>query len=439
MRVLYWLRNDLRLRDNQCWKWIRNHLQSTDELLVLATPQTSAKPEGNFANKFREQCLLGLALEVRPFPVRSTAGDLKTTFTQLQQKWQFDLILYSSESCTWERRDEAFINCIFPKSLDFDQTTLIQELELPFTIEQLPRVFTEFRQKVETRVLTSDWYKSSVDQIWGPRPGEDALHFLPRAKALDLGRDPLFPVVEAREVSNFSQPIIELNPGFQFVGGPLMAHQRLRHYLWESNAVQTYFETRNGLEKIDDSTKLSPWLATGSISAREIVSELRRYEGERVKNKSTYWVLFELLWRDFFKFEAKKSDARLFQIRGVLDQQPEYEFGAQSEAAFQDWCDGKTNYPFINACMNELRTTGWMSNRGRQNAASYLAKEARVPWTWGANWFEQYLVDFDPSQNWGNWCYFAGVGRDPRNRSFNIETQTKTYDPLGTYQALWKK
>lgn len=439
MRVLYWLRNDLRVRDNQCWQWIRNHLQPADELLVLATPHPSACPAGKFAKTFRDQCLQGLSLELRPFPVRKTAGDPRSSFSKLQQQWQFDLILYTSESCTWERQDEAFIKDIFPKSLAFDQTTLIREIELPFTIEQLPRVFTEFRQKVESRVLTSDWFESSIDQLWGPRPGEAAQDYLPRAKALDIGPDPQFPLVEARELSKSSQPIVELDPGFQFVGGPQMAHQRLRHYLWESDAAQTYFETRNGLEKIDDSTKLSPWLATGSISAREIVSELRRYERERVKNKSTYWVLFELLWRDFFKFEAKKSDARLFQLRGVLDQQPEYEFGARSEAAFQDWCDGNTKYPLVNACMNELRTTGWMSNRGRQNAASYLAKEARVPWTWGAKWFEQYLVDFDPSQNWGNWCYFAGVGRDPRNRIFNIETQTRTYDPLGTYQARWTK
>ena len=88
--------------------------------------------------------------------------------------------------------------------------------------------------------------------------------------------------------------------------------------------------------------------------------------------------------------------------------------------------------------MNELATTGYMSNRGRQIAASCLIHELSVDWRFGAAYFEQQLIDYDVGSNWGNWQYIAGVGTDTRDvRRFNIEKQTQTYDPDGTYRRRW--
>lgn len=88
--------------------------------------------------------------------------------------------------------------------------------------------------------------------------------------------------------------------------------------------------------------------------------------------------------------------------------------------------------------MKELLSTGYMSNRGRQNVASYLTKDLRINWTFGAAWFESQLIDYDPCSNWLNWAYVAGVGNDPReDRYFNIESQVKKYDPKGDYVKLW--
>ena len=79
-----------------------------------------------------------------------------------------------------------------------------------------------------------------------------------------------------------------------------------------------------------------------------------------------------------------------------------------------------------------------MSNRGRQNVASYLVKDLRVNWQMGAEYFESVLVDYDVCSNWGNWNYVAGVGSDPReDRYFNMETQAKRYDPNGAYVRHW--
>jgi deoxyribodipyrimidine photo-lyase len=88
--------------------------------------------------------------------------------------------------------------------------------------------------------------------------------------------------------------------------------------------------------------------------------------------------------------------------------------------------------------MRELLATGFMSNRGRQNVASFLTKNLGIDWRWGAEWFESMLIDYDVASNWGNWNYTAGVGNDARGfRFFNIYKQAKDYDPQGNYVKLW--
>jgi deoxyribodipyrimidine photo-lyase len=82
---------------------------------------------------------------------------------------------------------------------------------------------------------------------------------------------------------------------------------------------------------------------------------------------------------------------------------------------FQKWINGSTPYPLVNACMNELRETGDLSNRGRQIVASCLVNELGMDWRYGAAYFERVLIDYDVASNWGNWQYLAGVGADPRD------------------------
>jgi deoxyribodipyrimidine photo-lyase len=105
---------------------------------------------------------------------------------------------------------------------------------------------------------------------------------------------------------------------------------------------------------------------------------------------------------------------------------------------FDKWVKGETGVPFIDANMRELQQTGFMSNRGRQNVASFLTKDLGIDWTWGAAYFESQLIDYDVCSNWGNWNYLAGVGNDPReDRYFNIGRQADMYDKQGEYVKLW--
>jgi deoxyribodipyrimidine photo-lyase len=221
----------------------------------------------------------------------------------------------------------------------------------------------------------------------------------------------------------------------RFQGGETAGMARLQQYFWQQDLLKTYKETRNGMVGADYSSKFSPWLALGCLSPRSICAQVQKYEQERVQNDSTYWLIFELLWRDYFAFIAAKHGNKIFRVSGLRGLHIPWK---QDRQRFELWCQGKTGFPLVDANMRELAATGFMSNRGRQNVASFLTKNLGIDWRWGAEWFESLLIDYDVASNWGNWNYTAGVGNDARGfRFFNIFKQAKDYDPQGNYVKLW--
>jgi deoxyribodipyrimidine photo-lyase len=153
------------------------------------------------------------------------------------------------------------------------------------------------------------------------------------------------------------------------------------------------------------------------------------------KNESTYWLIFELIWRDYFRMITKKYGNRIFKAGGIKNKILQLR---QDPDIFKRWTEGQTGIPFIDANMRELKQTGFMSNRGRQNVASFLVKDLKIDWRMGASYFEYTLIDYDVHNNWGNWNYVAGVGNDPReDRYFNTQLQAQRYDPSGKYVKRW--
>ncbi len=218
-------------------------------------------------------------------------------------------------------------------------------------------------------------------------------------------------------------------------GGEIAGINRLQEYFWERNCLKSYKETRNGLLGEDYSSKFSPWLALGCLSPRYIEAEIRKYEELRIANDSTYWLKFELIWRDYFRFVVKKYGNRVFQPGGIKQISGSW---SANDRIFEAWRTGNTGHPFVDANMRELLLTGFMSNRGRQNVASFLVKDLKLDWRMGAEWFESQLIDYDVCSNWGNWNYVAGIGNDPReSRYFNVASQSKRYDASGQYIRTW--
>lgn len=299
--------------------------------------------------------------------------------------------------------------------------TLHHPDDLPFAPNAVPELFTRFRTELER----------SGSRPRAPLPAPAALSappFSPGAlpTQADLG---------------LAEPLPDSRATLTFSGGADAGHARLRHYIWVADRLRVYKHTRNGMLAPDDASRLSPWLALGCLSPREVFAEVQRYEDERVRNESTYWLIFELLWRDYFHFILAKHGARLYQPGGPQRLSVRWRRPDQDDAASRDfaaWRDGRTGFPLIDANMRELAATGFMSNRGRQNVASFLAKNLGIDWRWGAAHFEAQLLDYDTASNYGNWCYAAGVRNDARGfRFFNTHKQADDYDPTGDYARHW--
>ncbi|XP_061852581.1 cryptochrome DASH-like isoform X2 [Colius striatus] len=299
----------------------------------------------------------------------------------------------------------------------FWASTLYHRDDLPFRpIARLPDVFTHFRKAVESEAKVRPTLQLA-EQLKPLTPGVEEG---PIPTIEDLGQ---------------KDPVAEPRTAFPCSGGETQALMRLQYYFWDTNLVTSYKETRNGLVGMDYSTKFAPWLALGCISPRYIYKQIQKYEKERTANESTYWVLFELLWRDYFRFVALKYGRRIFSLGGLQSKEMPWKKDLQ---LFDCWKEGKTGVPFVDANMRELAATGFISNRGRQNVASFLTKDLGLDWRMGAEWFEYLLVDYDVCSNYGNWLYSAGIGNDPRdNRKFNVIKQGLDYDGNGDYVRLW--
>jgi len=287
--------------------------------------------------------------------------------------------------------------------------------DIPFKMEEIPTVFTPFRKKIEER--------SKVRACF---PIPEKIKQLP--SQIFIGQIPLLEDFGIEFVEKDTREVLP------FQGGEDEAMLRLNHYFYESKELSLYKEKRNGLIGANYSSKLSVWLWNGCISPRRIYWEVKNYEQQVEANDSTYWLIFELIWRDYFKYIAIKYGNRIFHKKGIQNQVYQYKDNRDFVKA---WTTGQTGVPFIDANMRELNATGFMSNRGRQNVASFLVKELQLDWRIGAEYFESMLLDYDVCSNYGNWMYIAGVGNDSRDRYFNIILQAKNYDPDGEYVKLW--
>ena len=322
---------------------------------------------------------------------------------------------------TEERRVERAVREALPDTCrlrTFWDRTLLAPEELPFGIGEIPEVFTRFRKAVEAA--------GSYD---APLPAPDSLRRATPGGTSEPGELPTVEELGADPPRDDDRAVL------RFRGGETAGLERLAAYLWREDRLRTYKETRNGMVGAAYSSKLSPWLALGCVTARTVQAEIERYEEERVRNRSTYWLTFELLWRDYFQWIARRHGASLFAAAGLQGTRRPWR---HETASFEAWRQGATGIPLVDANMRELDRSGFLSNRGRQIVASFLTKNLGIDWRWGAEWFEARLVDYDVASNWGNWAYAAGVGNDARGfRYFDVATQAAKYDRRGRHARLW--
>lgn len=288
--------------------------------------------------------------------------------------------------------------------------------DLPFVANAIPDAYRDFRRGCER--------ESSV------RPEVPEPERVAMPSGVDPGPLPTLAQFGYKDTRHDDRTAI------RHVGGETTALARLAAYFWERDGLKSYKFTRNNVLGEDYSSKFSAWLAYGCLSPRRIYWQVKQYEKKRVKNISTYWLVFELIWRDYFRFITAKYGARIFFPSGPRRVQTAH--WSRNKDLFRQWANGQTGVPFVDANMRELNLTGYQSNRGRQNVASLLLNDLGVLWNWGAAYLESMLIDYDPCSNWGNWNLVAKVSADPRmDRYFNVYTQAHKYDPKGEYVSRW--
>jgi len=425
---ILWFTKDLRIRDNESL-----HRIMQEDLPFLAvyifdedffkSKQFGFRKIGKFRAKFLLESVLDLEknLDQKKIPFLKKFGKTQAVFKQISGHFQVEKIFCQKEWTQEEIDVENEIINVLPnvKWSKSDSQLLLKPEFVEGKLETMPLLFTSFRQKIEKDLEVRNEFFS--DEFFYNKSFFD----------LKINNDDI-----TLKTLGFDDFESHSYSSFPFSGGETEALKRLSSYFFDTKNLSIYKEVRNGLVGKDYSSKFSAWLANGSLSAVSVYHEIKKYEAEFGSNDSTYWMFFELLWRDFFKYTSRQHQNKIFYQNGILD--AEYHFESDQKT-IDEWKNGETDSDFINANMLEIKNTGWMSNRGRQNVASYFCKILQQDWRIGTAYFEEMLIDYDVHSNYGNWMYLAGVGNDPRSRTFNAEKQAEQYDADKKFRNLWLK
>jgi deoxyribodipyrimidine photo-lyase len=412
--TIYWFRNDLRLLDNPAFI---EACEKSEHLLPVYIDQKTNDEQtvwnflrvGEHRKQFVKESLEDLRGQLQELGsnLLELTGNPEEVFLKLRDQFQSNVIYCEQIEAPEEMKQVLKLKDRGFEVRQYWQSSMIDLKDLPFELSGLPDVFTQFRQEIERKKI------SFTKPVEVPK----------RIPALPLEK------LDISKQLSYSMRV----EGALFKGGASSASTHLSQY-FDRRLPDTYKQTRNQLIGMDYSSKFSPWLAQGSISTRVIANQLKEYELRYGANEGTYWLWFELLWRDYFRFLHFKYGKRLYFPKGLSDK----DLNRFDEQQFQAWSSGQTGEALIDAGMRELSETGFLSNRMRQVVASYWIYDMKGDWRAGAAWFESQLIDYDVYSNQGNWLYIAGRGNDPRGgRRFNVTKQTQDHDPNGVYRRKW--
>jgi deoxyribodipyrimidine photo-lyase len=472
MIAIYWFRNDLRLCDQPSFK-------------NACTQATRLAPVFIHDSAYDAPTRWGFE-RVGPHRKHALRSTLQTLKSQLRER-QSDLLEYQGDPVDMliELAKKFRVQAIFCEEIAAPEeqeqihrlrkagltvktlwhSSLLALSDLPFEPAQMPLVFTEFRVAVEKAKVAVQAPEAAV-KVVPPLPDG-----LVQSKTMALSQSTFAPH-QPPDSSVPPEPLTELDARssltfsteHDFAG----TQGGLRHtqQYFERKLAHSYKATRNQLSGLDYSTKFSVWLASGALSARTLYQQLQAFEVEHGANDGSYWIWFELLWRDYFRLLHLRFGAQLYRRSGLRQRATHEQRGSRGgkpslngkqslnedlalaggavittpaqERQFENWCLGECGEAFVDAGMRELRHTGYLSNRLRQVVASYLIYNLKLDWRAGAAWFESQLIDYDVYSNQGNWLYIAGLGTDPRGgRAMRIEKQALEHDGAETYRKQW--
>lgn len=412
---LVWFRNDLRVHDNEALALAARHdrlvcAYAADERQWGRLEEPGIRRTGPHRTAFLLQSLQDLrdSLEALGNGLLVTST---TAPAAALKKWVDELgvekVYVQAEVADEEMKEEELLAQalgdddrlvrVYGKALHHPQ-------DVPFGFRETPEPFRNFRRAVE---------KLTVRE-----PLDDLTELPPPPAGFAPG--------DLLSLTDFGYEKGDADPAFP--GGETAGLKRLAYYVEEADLLPKYRSTRNLSLGADYSTKFSAYLALGCLSPRTVYARIRDRQAE-VGKKVGNNVIFEMRWRDYFLYLARKHGNRVFRPGGFKDRKHEW---VQDQDLFRRWRQGKTGLPFVDAHMRELDQTGFMSNRGRVNCSSFLTRDYKLDWRWGAAWFENRLIDYDVAANWFNWhtqaleIYYTSA-----------PWQGLKYDKKGAYVKHW--
>lgn len=420
--TVVWFRNDLRSLDNAVLCSAIDHAAKHNTALIglfIATPHTWAQHDmAPIKQDFirRRVQALRQELEALQIPLMAVEGSsyqqVPAFFAQLSQSFQLTVFAQSEYELREQRRDAEVaqrLNASKGELVQFDTQCIMPPGSIRTQQGDIYKVFTPFKRSWLARL-----HQQGVHCCGRPKPISQPPLQLPEHSVMQPGDD-----------SSANWPVTE----------ELMLTM-LRTFCQQK--VADYQQQRD-FPAVDGTSKLSPYLAIGAISAMQCVARLQLEVKESwalEKSGAEVW-LSELIWREFYKHI-------LVAYPQLIKHQPfQAETAAirwsNNTALFQAWCDGQTGYPIVDAAMRQLNQTGWMHNRLRMIVASFLVKDLHIDWRWGERYFMSKLIDGDFAANNGGWQWAASTGTDaaPYFRIFNPVSQSEKFDPQGDFIRLY--
>lgn len=413
--TLLWFRCDLRVRDNPAL--VAAAAQGRVAAIYIATPrQWQVHDDAPIKLDYWRRNLQALDLELQALGIAlhvfevAAYADIPALLASVLPQWQVRNLHCNREYPLNERvRDQQVQRLCRELGVGMHmhdgQVLVVPERVLNKSGEAF-KVFTPFARTLREVVSTAGLAYAALPQ---PQP------------VLQLPR-----LAESRLPAEVSWQAPDSHWESLWPAGEQHAGRQLERFAGDALA---HYQIRRDQPAEAGTSQLSPALAAGVVSVREC---WRRAAADASNEGAAIWQT-ELLWRDFYKHvtwhypHVCKKLAWKSTVGHVPWRHDDEEFAA--------WCQGRTGIPIIDAAMRQLRHTGWMHNRLRMLTAAFLTKHLLIDWRWGERWFMQHLVDGDFAANNGGWQWSASTGTDaaPYFRIFNPVTQSRRFDPEGTF------
>ncbi|MBN1564654.1 MAG: deoxyribodipyrimidine photo-lyase [Anaerolineae bacterium] len=417
MTVLHWFRRDLRLTDNRALAAALTDAKQTGETLIPVFVLDSALLDANRAGgtpraAFMRNALISLdtTLRARGSHLVMQAGDPAQIIPHIVAESGARVVYANRDYSPYARHRDAAVQAALGNRFHLLDDALLIAPEQIATQNDTPyTVYTPFKKT---------WW-----DIPKAAPDEQPYAFSPLP---EIASDSIPDASDPRFATTLDLPEASETAAQQtladFIAGPIFNYGVHRDQL-----------------AVAGTSRLSPYLRFGLLSIRVAYAAaqqaLKAAPDDATRQSVATWIS-ELAWREFYTHI-------MFHFPHVMHGNFRREYDDlqwhDDPAALNAWKMGQTGYPVVDAGMRQLWQTGWMHNRARMITTSFLTKDLLIDWRAGERHFMQHLIDGDPAANNGGWQWSAGTGTDaqPYFRIFNPVTQSKKFDPDGTYIRRW--